>query len=98
MGELKVKINDKTENMFREAAMHEFGHRKGSLSLAAEKVLGSWARQHESLDRLRNSSKGNVEDPVKSLRGILKHVKTDSVTLVHESYKERGERWKKHVH
>jgi hypothetical protein len=98
MGEIKVKVKEKTERMFREAAMHEFGFQKGSYSLAAEQALGNWARKHQDLDRLRRMAREEIKDPVKSIRGILKHVKMGSVELKHEASKIRAERWRKHAH
>ena len=98
MGEIKVKIKEKTERMFREAAMHKFGFRKGSYSLAADQALGSWAQKHQNLDKLRKLAEERVKDPVKSMRGILKHVKMSSVELKHEASRIRVERWRKHAH
>ena len=97
MGELKLKVSDETEEKFREAAMHQFGHRKGSFSMAAERALGNWARQHENLDVLRAKAREEVKDPVGAITGMIKGIKIDSVQLKHEISKERSERWKKHV-
>ena len=97
MGEIKVKLSDKTEQAFRESAMHEFGFRKGSFSLAAEQALGSWAKQHEDLEGLRKNAREKIKDPVESITGILKGFKIDSVKLQHETSKWRSERWKKHA-
>ena len=94
---MKIKLSDRTEQAFRESAMHEFGFQKGAFSLAAEQALGIWTRQHEDVSRLKKAVRGKIKDPVKSLRGMVKGVKIDSVSLVHEVYRERSERWKKHV-
>ena len=97
MGELKVKISDETEKKFREAAMHEFGFQKGSLSIAADKALSNWARKHEDLDRLRKIAREKIKDPVSSMRGVLKHVKMSSIDLQHEISNMRVKRWKTHA-
>ena len=97
MGELKVKIQDETEETFRRVAMHEFGFQKGSISLAANQALAQWARRHEDLNRLRKIAKEKRKDPVEAMTGMIKGIKIDSVKLKHEISKERAERWKKHV-
>ncbi len=97
MGELKFKIKDETEKAFRKAAMHEFGFQKGSLSTAADQALSRWTNKHEELDKLRKMAKERIKDPVKSMRGILKHVKNSSVELQHEVSKSRSSRWKSHA-
>ncbi len=84
--------------MFREAAMHEFGYRKGAFSLAADQALASWAQKHQDMDKLRIMAKERIKDPIKAIEGTLKHVKMSSVELKHEASKIRAERWKKHVH
>ena len=96
MGELKVKIEDGTEEAFRRAAMHEFGFQKGSISIAANQALSQWAKRHEDLDMLRKTAK-KIKDPVEAMTGMIKGIKIDSVKLKHDVSKERSERWKKHV-
>ena|SRR3989344_1943503 len=99
MGEMKVILSDETERKFREAAMHEFGFQKGSISMAANYALSAWASKHEDLDKLRAIAREKIKGgSISSLRGILKHVKTDSVSLKHEISEIRAERWKKHAH
>ena len=66
MGEMKVKISDETEKVFREAAMKAFGYGKGSIS---------------------------ITDPIKAIRGMLKHVKKSSVELQHEAGRIRAKRY-----
>ena len=39
MGEMKVKLSDETEEMFRKSAIETFGYTKGSLGEAAEQGL-----------------------------------------------------------
>src|SRR3989344_6681186 len=97
MGELKVKLTEQTENAFREAAMHQFGHHKGSLSLAAEQALENWSKKHKELDKFKRHANRNIKDPVEAITGLIKGVKIDSVRLQHEVHHERAERWKRHV-
>jgi hypothetical protein len=39
---LRVQINPKVEEKFREAAMRRFGYGKGALSKAAEEAILKW--------------------------------------------------------
>lgn len=96
MGELKVKVNEQTERMFRRAAMHEFGYQKGAFSLAAEQALAYWASRHENMDRLRILAAERMKDPVRAMTGILKHVKKNSVELKHEISEARASR-RRHI-
>ena len=89
MAELKIKLTEKTEAEFREAAMKKYGFRKGSLSIAGENALIEWSRM--------NSIPGNkygVKDPVLAIKGMLNNVKLGSVDLQHLSKKIRSS---KHV-
>ena len=80
MGEMKIKIPDKIEAVFRRLAMQRFGYGKGALSAAAEKAIGEW-----------NDSNGEdeeiVADPIEAIAGMMKHVKKSSVELQHEAWK-----------
>jgi len=76
MGELKIKLTDETEAVFRKSAMEAFGYSKGSLSSAAEQAFMNWAAaQPKSTERTESLGK---------LMGVLKHVKKSSVELQHE--------------
>ena len=78
---LRVQINPKVEEKFREAAMKRFGYGKGALSKAAEEAILKWLSTTEK-------EPANFEgDPVKAIEGLLKHVNVDSVTLQHETQK-----------
>jgi hypothetical protein len=46
MGEIKVSVPDDKEEKFRKAAMKVFGHKRGSISKAAEKALEEWAEKN----------------------------------------------------
>ena len=43
MGTIKVSIPDENEEKFRKAAMSVFGHKRGSISKAAEEAMEEWA-------------------------------------------------------
>ena len=77
MGEVKVKLSDETEAAFRKSAMEAFGYSKGSLSSAAEQAIGAWAAAEQVKAE-------KIDDPVKAITGMLKHVKKSSVELQHE--------------
>jgi len=76
MGEMKVNIGDNIEEMFRRAAMRRFGYRKGVFSMAAEEAMSNWASSSIEEEK--------VEEPVKSIVGLMKNVKKGSVELQHE--------------
>ena len=78
---LRVQVNTKLEQKFREAAMKRFGYGKGALSKAAEEAILNW------ISSLENETITFEGDPVKAIEGLLKDVKSDSVTLQHESQK-----------
>jgi len=78
---LRVQVNTKLEQKFREAAMRRFGYGKGALSKAAEEAILNW------IASLENETITFEGDPVKAIEGLLKDVKADSVTLQHESQK-----------
>ena len=78
---LRVQINPKVEEKFREAAMKRFGYGKGALSKAAEEAILKWLSTTEK-------EPANFEgDPVKAIEGLLRDVDVDSVTLQHETQK-----------
>ncbi len=78
---LRVKINPKVEERFREAAMKRFGCGKDALSVAAEEAILKWLSTTEK-------EPSNFEgDPVKAIEGLLKDVNVDSVTLQHNTQK-----------
>ncbi|VVB81046.1 Uncharacterised protein [uncultured archaeon] len=82
MGELKIKVADGIELEFRKQAMLVFGHKKGSISVAAEQAMKNWVVLETK-----------PATPIESLRGVLKHVKKSSVELQHELGKMRAERY-----
>lgn len=76
---LRVKIDQKIERKFREAAMKKFGYGKGALSKAAEEAILKWISTVES-----ETFEG---DPVEAIDGLLSDVNIDSITLQHEAKK-----------
>ena len=80
MGEIKVKIPDDVEEAFRENAMNTFGFGKGSISFAAEEAFKDWN------ETKKKSPIKKIDDPVKAITGLLKHVKKTSVELQHEAW------------
>lgn len=78
---LRVQINTKLEQKFREAAMKRFGYGKGALSKAAEEAILNW------ISALEKETVNFEGDPVEAIEGLLKDVDVDSVTLQHETQK-----------
>ena len=78
---LRVQINTKLEQKFREAAMKRFGYAKGALSKAAEEAILNW------ISTLENENVNFEGDPVEAIEGLLKDVDIDSVSLQHETKK-----------
>jgi len=76
---LRVQIDEKLENTFRELAMRRYGYAKGSLSKAAEEALATWvsAQEHEG-PKFHG-------DPVEAIDGLLSDLEADSVELQHEA-------------
>lgn len=88
MGEVKVKLTDETEAIFRKNAMETFGYSKGSLSSAAEQAIKAWAGKLVEAEKMA--------DPVGAIAGMLKHVKKSSVELQHEIGEIRRARYHAH--
>jgi len=78
---LRVQVNNKLEQKFREAAMKRFGYAKGALSKAAEEAILNW------ISTVENQNTNFEGDPVKAIEGLLRDVSVDSVTLQHETQK-----------
>lgn len=96
MGEMKVKVSDETERKFREAAMRTFGYSKGSISAASEKAFADWVGQNEMAAIREMAYKEGITDPIKAIKGVLRHVKKTSVELQHEAGRIRAERYVSH--
>lgn len=79
MGEIKIKISDEVEEAFRKAAMKTYGYGKGSISQAAQKAIMNWITENIEIEIM--------EDPIKSMSGLMKNVKKSSLDLQHEAWK-----------
>ena len=77
---IKVEINKGIEQKFRERAMRKYGYKRGALQKATEEAINDWVTwQSDKVPKM--------EDPFKSVRGILRHLKgkKTSVQLQHEA-------------
>lgn len=59
MGTIKVSVPDEKEEKFRKAAMDVFGHKRGSISKAAEKAMEEWAEKNMENDLDLSGSLGD---------------------------------------
>lgn len=85
MGSIKIIIADEVERQFRRVAMKRYGYGKGALSEAAEAALGEWSSKEDT----EVAMPPGLEDPVRAIEGMLKHVSASSVELQHEASKVR---------
>jgi hypothetical protein len=86
MGEIKVSVPDEKEEKFRKAAMEVFGHKRGSISKAAEKAMDEWAE--------RMSFETDVkmpEDPVEFLEGNMAGIEESGVELQEQASEVRSD-------
>lgn len=86
MGDLKVYISDELEEEFKKASMETYGYGRGSISKAAAEAIQKWTAERETILRGFEAP----EEPVKAMRGMLKHVSKTSVQLQHEVKKIRA--------
>ncbi len=92
MGQLKIQISDDVEKKFREIAMKRYGHKKGAISLAAQRALEEWTSKGVKEEAVRTVNRRTTKDPVDEIVGLLAHVKNKtSVQLQHEASKYRAE-------
>ncbi|RLE88811.1 MAG: hypothetical protein DRJ49_04475 [Thermoprotei archaeon] len=78
---LKVYIDEELEKRFRKVAMEVYGYGRGSISKAVEDAMRKWLLEHE----IMLAEIKIPDDPVKAIRGMLKHVKKSGVELQHEA-------------
>ena len=88
---LRVQIDPKLENKFRETAMKKFGYGKGALSKAAEEAILNWVTSQKETPVFEG-------DPVKAIEGLLKDIDVDSVKLQHETQKVWANKVHNHVY
>ena len=76
MGELKIKLPNELEMVFRRSAMQRFGFSKGSISKAAKEAIVEWTEETGT----------NQTENFDELKGMLKNTKKTSVELQHEAF------------
>ena len=83
---IKIYLDEELERSFRKMAMEIYGYGRGSISQAAEDAIRKWVIEHEKvLEEIRIP-----KDPVKAIRGMLKHVRKSGVELQHEAQQIRA--------
>jgi len=87
LGGLRVYLDEELERRFRKASMETYGYGRGSISKAAEEAIRRWLRENEKLLR----EMAIPENPVKAIRGMLRHVEKSGVELQHEASQLRSE-------
>lgn len=92
MKDLKVYIPEELEKEFKKRSMEAYGYGRGSISKAAAEAIQRWTSEREAI----LSEFPPPDDPVGSLRGMLRHVKISSVQLQHEAKKIRAGRLGSH--
>jgi len=78
---LKVYVDEELERRFRKVAMEVYGYGRGSISKAVEDAMRKWLLEHE----ITLAEIEVPDDPVRAIRGMLKHVKKSGVELQHEA-------------
>lgn len=66
--------------------MESYGYSRGSFSKAATAAIMGWIRTREALAQVEIP-----DEPVKAVRGLLRHVKKNSVELQHDVAEIRAE-------
>ncbi|MEM2107298.1 MAG: hypothetical protein QXI59_00485 [Candidatus Bathyarchaeia archaeon] len=85
MKSIRIYIPEELEKKFRKASMECYGYSRGSMSRAATEAIRQWIQMQESTVQVEIPS-----EPVKALRGMLRHVKKGSVELQHEAAEIRA--------
>lgn len=80
MKPLRVYLPEELEKKFRKFSMETYGYSRGSLSRAAIEAIKSWISTHQT-----SPGVAVPDEPVRALRGLLRHVKKSSVELQHGS-------------
>lgn len=76
MGTLKFTVPDEVEEQFRQRAMEQFGHKRGSIGKAGEEAVSTWLAE-QNIDVEVTPS----QNPLLTKRGHLSHVDMGSVEL-----------------
>ncbi len=85
---MKIYIPDELEEEFKKTSMEVHGYGRGSISKAAAEAIQAWTAERQAMLRGFNAP----HDPVKLIRGMLRHVKLTSVELQHEARRVRAGR------
>jgi len=85
MRPLRVYLPEELEEKFRKISMQSYGYSRGSLSRAAAEAIRSWIRAQEVASEVKIPS-----EPVRALRGLLRHVRKSGVDLQHEEAEIRA--------
>jgi len=88
MRDLKIYLSEDLKREFKKRSMETYGYGRGLISKAAEEAIRRWTSERETLIR----EFPPPENPVRELRGMLKHVKKTSVEPQHEARKIRAEK------
>ena len=90
MKTIRIYLPEELEKKFRKISMETYGYSRGALSKAAVEALRSWIRRQEVVS-------AQVEiprEPVKAVRGLLRHVAEGSVELQHQAAEMRARKAK----
>jgi transposase len=87
MKSLRIYLPEELEREFRKVSMESYGCSRGSLSKAAVEAIRRWVQAQEALAQVEIPS-----EPVRALRGLLRHVQKTSVELQHEAAEIRASR------
>lgn len=90
MKAIRIYLPEVLEKKFRKISMETYGYSRGSLSKAAAEALRSWIRRQEAV----SAAIEVPSEPVKALRGLLRHAAKSSVELQHEAAEIRAEKAK----
>lgn len=85
MKDVKIYLPEELEERFKKMSMEKFGYGRGSISKAAAEAIRNWVSERDEIQGFRIP-----DDPVKAIRGMLKHVKKTSVELQHEANRIRA--------
>ena len=89
--DLKVYVDEELKKRFCKVVMEVYGYGRGSISKAVEDAMRRWLLEHEVM----LAEIEIPEDPVKVIRGMLKHVKKSGVELQHEARSIRAMKTKR---
>ena len=81
MQDMKIYIPEELAKRFKRLSMEVYGYGRGSISKAAADAIQRWTGENELI--LRDFPP--PADPVKAIRGMLRHVKKSGVELQHEA-------------